>query len=65
MNIYLEKNKDLINFSETHEMRYFDLKEIDKNLKKNNLKMIKIFDHIRNKKNINSWALTCIAQKIK
>ncbi len=65
LNIYLEKNKDFINFSETHEMRYFDLKEIDKNLKKNNLKIIKIFDHIRNKKNINSWALTCIAQKIK
>lgn len=65
LEIYLEKNKKFINFKETHEMRYFGLKEIDKHLKKNNLKMVKVFDHIRNKKNMNSWALTCITQKIK
>ena len=65
LEIYLEKNKQFINFKETHEMRYFGLKEINKHLNKNNLKIIKVFDHIRNKKNMNSWALTCITQKIK
>ena len=64
LEIYLEKNGKFKNFNEKHEMRYFDLKEIKSLLKKNKLKLIKVFNHINNKKDMNSWALTCITQKL-
>ena len=64
LEIYLEKNGKFKNFNEQHEMRYFDLKEIKSLLKKNKLKLIKVFNHINNKKDMNSWALTCITQKL-
>ncbi len=65
LEIYLEKKGKFENFHEKHEMRYFDLKEIKSLLKKNKLRLIKVFNHIKNKKDMNSWALTCITQKLK
>ena len=64
LEIYLEKNGKFENFCEKHVMRYFDLEEIKSYLKKNKLRLIKVFNHIKNKKDIKSWALTCITQKI-
>ena len=44
-------------------LRYFDLKEIKSLLKKNKLKLIKVFNHINNKKDMN-FGSTRITQKL-
>ena len=60
-----KKTKKFIKINENHLMKYFDLKKIKYELKKNNFKFLEWVEISKNKKKLdNCWSILVIAKKI-